>query len=96
MSVAAPRGLWAALSRAAAALLGGYALTLAFTALLATALQRLAHWGRGEATLGASLLAFLVYLLVALRAFVAPTQARAWGEPLGAALLLAALAAALA
>lgn len=86
----------AAASRALAATLGGYLLTLAFTAAAALVLQRLAQWGRGEATVTAAMLAFVVYLLSALRAFVAPSVARAWCEPLAAAAGLAALAAALA
>jgi hypothetical protein len=90
---------WAALmatSRAAAAILGGYALTLAFTAAAAVTLQRLAHWGRGEATITAAILAFGVYLVGALRAFAAPSVVRAWCEPLAAACALAMLAATLA
>lgn len=83
-----------AASRALAAILGGYVLMLAFAAALATALQHGAHWSRGEAMVCAGMAAFVVYLLTGLRAFVAPTARRAWGELLAVAALLAALAAA--
>jgi hypothetical protein len=83
-----------ALCRTAAALLGGYLLTIAFTMATARGLQ-LAGWPRGEALLVAALPAFVVYLLAALRAFCATTAARAWAEQAGATLLLVALAFAL-
>lgn len=90
------RAALGAASRVAAALLGGYVLTLAFTAAATLTLQRGADWARGEATITAAMLAFVVYLLAALRAFVAPSAARAWGEPLVTTAVLAALAATLA
>ena len=90
------RAALAAANRAAAAILGGYVLTLAFTAAAAVTLQRLADWSRGEATITAAMLAFAVYLMGALRAFMAPSAVSAWCEPLAAAAALAALAATLA
>ena len=90
------RAALGAASRAAAAIIGGYAVTLAFTAAATMALQRGADWARGEATVTAAMLAFMVYLLAALRAFIAPGALRAWCEPLAAAAALATLAAALA
>lgn len=83
-----------AASRALAAVVGGYVLTLAFAAALATALQHGAHWSRVEAMVSAAMAAFVVYLLAALRAFVAPSAWRAWAELLTIAATLAALAAA--
>jgi hypothetical protein len=83
-----------AASRALAAVLGGYVLTLAFAAALATALQHGERWSRGEAMVSAAMAAFVVYLLAALRAFVAPSARRAWAELLAVAALLAVLAAA--
>lgn len=80
-----------ATSRALAAILGGYALTQAFTVALSLGLQRGAQWARGEAIVTAAMLAFVAYLLAALRAFVAATVWRAWGELLAAAALLVAL-----
>ncbi len=87
-----PRAVLQAANRTLAAVLGGYALTLAFTAAATLALQRGAQWGRGEAMVTAGMLAFVVYLLVALRAFVAPSSTRAWGELLAAAAGLATMA----
>ncbi len=84
----------AAVCRALAAALGGYVLTLAFAAALATALQHGAHWSRGEAMVSAAMAAYVVYLLAALRAFIAPSAQRAWVELLTVAALLAVLAAA--
>jgi len=83
-----------AVSRALAAVLAGYGLMLSFAAALATALQYLAHWSRAEAMASAGMAAFVAYLLAALRAFVAPSAWRAWGELLAVTALLAALAAA--
>jgi len=90
------RAALAATSRAAAAILGGYALALAFTAATTLALQHGGAWARGEAMITAGMLAFVVYLLAALRAFVTPSATRAWAEPLAAAAALSAFAALLA
>jgi hypothetical protein len=82
-----------AAGRAFAAIVGGYALTISFAAAATTLLQRGAGWGRGEAFVTAAMLAFVVYLAAALRAFLAPSARRAWGEPLAAAAALSLLAA---
>lgn len=83
-----------AVSRTLAAIFGGYALTLAFAAALAGALQHAGHWSPVDAMVAAALAAFGVYLLAALRAFAAPSARRAWGELLAVTALLAAGAAA--
>ena len=67
-------------------------MTQAFTAATTLALQHGAAWARGEATVTAAMLAFVVYLLAALRAFVTPSVVRAWAEPLGGAAALTAFA----
>lgn len=83
-----------AASRTLAAVLAGYVLTLAFAAALASTLQHGVHWSRSEAMVSAAMAAFVVYLMAALRAFVAPSAWRAWAELLAVAALLASLAAA--
>ena len=84
-----------AAGRALAAIFGGYALTLAFAAAATSLLQRGAGWDRGEAFVTAAMLAFVVYLVAALRAFLAPSVRRAWGEPLAVAAALSLVAAVL-
>ncbi|HWK70085.1 MAG TPA: DUF3649 domain-containing protein [Burkholderiaceae bacterium] len=70
-------------SRAAAAILGGYALAAACTALLAVALPI----KRSDAVLTATLLSFTVYACAALWAFAARSALHAWlGIALPAAL----------
>lgn len=82
---------WSALSRALAACFGAYGLTQAFTAALGLGLQH-ADWTRAEATITATLLAFVVYLLAALRAFATHSARRAWVELCVGTAALAALA----
>lgn len=62
------------LSRAGAAILGGYAFTFAATAALA----RLLPFGRLDAVVVATLLSFAVYTAMMLWAFIARTALRAW------------------
>ncbi|GAB2852229.1 hypothetical protein GCM10027277_20730 [Pseudoduganella ginsengisoli] len=76
-----------AVSRACAALIGGYAFAATSSALLATCLPLT----RADAVVAATLLSFALYAAAALRAFAAPSAWRAWGE-----LLLPAAAMALA
>lgn len=83
---------WSALSRALAACFGAYGLTQAFTAALGLGLQHAADWTRAEAMITATLLAFVVYLLAALRAFAAHSARRAWVELCVGTAVLAALA----
>lgn len=82
---------WSAMSRALAACFGAYGLTLAFTAAFALGLRH-ADWTRAEATITATLLAFVVYLLAALRAFATHNACRAWVELCVGTAVLAALA----
>lgn len=65
------------LQRVVGALLGGYAFTAALVALLTIVL---AHVGlpRSEAVVSASMLGFLIYLLVLLWAFSVRSLARLW------------------
>ncbi|MDR0281134.1 MAG: iron transporter [Paucimonas sp.] len=65
---------WPMLSRIAAAILGGYAFTYAFTAALA----RLLPLGKGDALVVATLLSFAVYTGAILWAFACRSAARAW------------------
>lgn len=74
------------LSRIAAALLGGYLFTYAFTAALA----RLLPLGKIDAMIIASLLSFAVYTLAILWAFACRSATRAWAG-LSLALPLAAM-----
>lgn len=76
---------WPMLSRIAAATLGGYAFTYAFTAALA----RLLPLGKGDALIVATLLSFAVYTGAILWAFACRSATRAWtglalGLPLAA------------
>lgn len=73
MASEAGRGL-EILSRSAAALLGGYAFTYAFTAALA----RLLPLARVDAAVIATLLSFVIYTLAILWAFAARSPRRAW------------------
>jgi hypothetical protein len=77
MSLATPPSVPAIASRVAAALLGGYAFTWGFSALLAT-VQVHAGIGYGDALQLAFLLAFLVYLVALCWAFAAASLARVW------------------
>jgi hypothetical protein len=81
-----------AMSRALAACFGAYGLTLAFTAALGLGLQHAAGWTRAEATMTATLPAFVIYLLAALRAFTTHSARRAWAELCFGTAVLAALA----
>jgi hypothetical protein len=72
--------------RAAAAVLGGYALA----ALFAAATARLLPLPRVEAVLPGTMLAFVVIPAVAIWAFLARSVARAWAGIVIAAMLLAA------
>lgn len=65
---------WAVLSRVAAAVLGGYAFTYAFTAALA----RLLPLDKVDAMISASLPSFAVYTAAMLWAFTCRTAWRAW------------------
>jgi hypothetical protein len=82
-----------AASRTLAAVLGGYALALSFTAAASLALLRGAGLARSEALLAAAMSSLVVYLLAMVRAFALRSIARAWIELLGAASVCAALAA---
>lgn len=62
------------ISRAGAAILGGYAFTFAATAALA----RLLPLARVDALIVATLLSFAVYTAIMLWAFIARTALRAW------------------
>ncbi len=62
------------LSRIAAAILGGYAFTYAFTAALA----RLLPLAKGDALIVATLLSFAVYTGAILWAFACRSALRAW------------------
>jgi len=81
-----PRSLlFSALSRACAALAGGYAFAASAAALLAVALPL----PRADAVVTATLLSFILYAAAALRAFAAPGAWRAWLELLLPAALMA-------
>ncbi|MNF35961.1 hypothetical protein D3C76_233130 [compost metagenome] len=69
-----PATYWPTLSRIAAALLGGYVFTYAFTAALA----RLLPMGKTDALIVSSLPAFMVYSLTILWAFGCRNVWRAW------------------
>jgi hypothetical protein len=79
-----PRSL-AALSRACAAIAGGYAFAASAAALLAIVLPM----PRADAVVTATLLSFILYAAAALRVFAASGAWRAWLELLLPALLMA-------
>ncbi|MBB4845402.1 hypothetical protein HNP55_003952 [Paucibacter oligotrophus] len=81
----------AVFSRAAAALLGGYLLAAAVAAATAVYLPVLAPITRNEATVGGTMLAYLLYAIAFMAAFACLSAWRAWMYTLGPALLLAAL-----
>jgi len=66
---------WPIANRALAAVLGGYALTYAFTAALA----RLLAVDKADAVVIANLLSFAFYLTVLIWIFSRATSLRAWG-----------------
>lgn len=84
-----PSPLLAAISRACAAIAGGYVFAAAATALLAVVLPMLLPMQRADAVVTATLLSFLLYGAAALRVFAAPSAWRAWLELLAPALLMA-------
>lgn len=65
-------------SRVAAAILGGFALTTALAALSAVALPLAFGMQRSEAALLSAMLGFIVYLVLLLWAFSAPSLTRVW------------------
>lgn len=65
---------WSTISRIAAALLGGYLFTYAFTAALA----RLLPLDKVDALIIATLLSFLVYTLAILWVFTCRSARKAW------------------
>ena len=65
---------WPMLSRIAAAILGGYGFTYAFTAALA----RLLPLDKADALISATLLSFTVYTGAILWAFACRSATRAW------------------
>ena len=76
----------AVLSRLLAAVCGGYALAAGCVALVSVALPRLVGVPRGEAVLLASMLGFVVYLVLLLWAFAARLW-RVWAVLAGGAAL---------
>lgn len=66
-----------AASRTLAAVLGGYALALGFTATVSLALSALCGMARSEAVVSAAMLSFVIYLLALLRAFTTRSATRA-------------------
>lgn len=73
-TVKTPAAYWPTCSRIAAALLGGYVFTYAFTAALA----RLLPMSKADALIVSSLPAFVVYTLAILWAFGCRSAWRAW------------------
>ena len=69
---------WSVASRALAATVGGYALAALLSAMLALLLPRISDASRADAVLIATLLSFVIYTVVALWVFCAPTALRAW------------------
>jgi hypothetical protein len=65
---------WGVAMRALLAVAGGYAISALYTASLALAFPK----DRAQAVLGATMLSFTVYCVVAIWAFSARTLARAW------------------
>lgn len=77
-----PAYRWSVASRAAAAALGGYALSSAATVLMAL----LWPASKAQAVLWATMLSFTVYTLAVIWAFCTPTARQAWaGMLLGTA-----------
>lgn len=78
------------IARIAAAVLGGYAFSAVLVALLAILLP-IAGMARSEAVLLASMLGFLIYLVVLIWAFAEPSVKRVWAVLPGGAMLAYAL-----
>lgn len=78
-------------ARAAAAILGGYALAAAATAFLAQLLPLLPllHLSRADAVMASTLFSFTVYACAVLWVFAARSAARAWAGLLLPAAMLA-------
>lgn len=79
------------LLRVTGAVLGGYAVSAALVALITVALAALGM-ARSEAVVGASLLGFVLYLLVLLWAFSVRSLARLWAGLVGGTALAYGLA----
>ncbi|ATQ77101.1 iron transporter [Massilia violaceinigra] len=65
-------------SRALAAILGGYLLAAAASALLALLLPRVLGTGRADAVIAATLASFAIYAGAVIWVFAARSAARAW------------------
>ncbi|HEU4457589.1 MAG TPA: iron transporter [Methylibium sp.] len=79
--------------RTACAVVGGYALAWCFTACLARALPALFGMAASDAVMTASMLSFVVYLVVVVRVFALRSAPRAVAETLGLSAVFAALCA---
>jgi len=89
--VNAGRRPWLVVSRVLGAVLGGYAFSAAWVALLSVALPRVGM-ARSEAVILASMVGFLIYLGVLLWAFAQQSLVRVWAVLAGGAGLAFALA----
>jgi hypothetical protein len=78
-----------AVARTACAVLGGYAFAWCFTACLSRALPAVFGMAVSEAVITASMLSFVVYLVVIVRVFALRSAWHAAGETWGIAALLA-------